>query len=142
MTKRKLTPKDKNEILAILSVGCTRAAAARSVRCSPYILRREMADHPQFAEDIAKAEGGSELFYLSRIRNATQKEQHWRAAAWLLERRFPKHYGVKKPENMTSEQVQNFMTSCMQIIADSLTNKKRRNKMLDRLAKEMERLEE
>jgi hypothetical protein len=140
MTKRKLTTKDKNEILAILSVGCTRAAAARSVRCSPYILRREMADHPQFAEDIAKAEGGSELFYLSRIRNATQKE--WRAAAWILERRFPKHYGVKKPENMTSEQVQNFMTSCMQIIADSLTNKKRRNKMLNRLAKEMEGLEE
>jgi hypothetical protein len=74
MTKRRLTPKDKNEILAILSVGCTRAAAARSVRCSPYILRREMANHPQFAEDIAKAEGGSELFYLSRIRHATQKE--------------------------------------------------------------------
>ena len=140
MIKRKLTARDKSEILAILSVGCSRAAAARSVCCSPYILRREMAEHPQFAEDVAKAEGGSELFYLSRIRSATQKE--WRAAAWILERRFHKQYGIKKSESMTAEQVQNFMTSCMQIIVASLTHKKRRSKMLEQLSEKLEGLDE
>jgi hypothetical protein len=140
--KRKLTTQKRNEVLAILSVGCSRAAAARCVRCSPYTLRREISEHPQFAEQVGKAEEGIEIFFLSRIRSAAQKEQHWRAAAWMLERRFPQRYGIKKPESLTAEKVQKFMTSCMQIIAEELPDKEQRTKILDRLSEEMEALEE
>ena len=141
MKKRKLTSKQKKAVLAILSVGCSRAAAARCVRCSPYILNREMSEHPQFAMDITKAEEGIEIFFLSRLRNAAQKEQHWRAAAWFLERRFPQRYGGKKQENLTAERVQRFMTSCLQIIAEELPDKEHREKILDRLSVEMEGLD-
>ena len=128
--------------MAILSVGCSRAAAARCVRCSPYILNRVMSEHPQFAQDVAKAEEGIEIFFLSRIRHAAQKEQHWRAAAWVLERRFPQRYGNKKPENLTAERVHKFLTSCMQIIAEELPDKEVREKILDRLSEEMEVFDE
>ena len=142
MKKRKLTSKQKKEVLAFLSVGCSRAAAARCIRISPYMLNREMSEQPQFAEDIAKAEEGIEIFFLSRIRNAAQKEQHWRAAAWVLERRFPQRYGNKKPENLTAERVQKFMTSCLQIIDEELQNKELQTRILLRLSEEMEGLEQ
>ena len=139
MRKRKrLTPKEQGEVLAILSAGCSRAAAARCVRCSPYMLRREILENSPFAEQIAKAEEGVELFYLSRIRSASLKEQYWRAAAWALERRLPERYGVKKSENLTAEHVQNFMTSCLQIIADELPSNELRTKILNRLTEELE----
>ena len=139
MAKRKrLTPKERNEILAILSAGCSRAAATRSVRCTPYLFRRELLENSQFAEQVAKAEEGIELFYLSRIRSAAQKEQHWRAAAWVLERRLPNRYGVKKPECLTAEHVQKFMAACLQILAEEMPDKEQREKILNRLSEELE----
>ena len=139
MAKRKqMTPKERSEVLAILSAGCSRAAAARCVQCTPYRLRRELVENAKFAEQVAKAEEGIELFYLSRIRSAAQKEQHWRAAAWVLERRLPERYGTKKPETLTAEKVQQFMTSCLQIIADELPDDELRTKILNRLTEELE----
>ena len=139
MPKRKrLTPKQQSEVLAILSVGCTRAAAARCIRCTPYILRQTMSDRPQFAEQVAKAEEGIEVFCLSHLRKAAQKEQYWRAAAWILERRLPDRYGVKKAKTLTAEHVQKFMATCMQIIAEELPDKECREKIINRLAEELE----
>ena len=138
--RKKLSPKERNEVLAILSAGCSRAAAARCVQCTPYRLRRELLENPSFAEQAAKAEEGIELFYLSRIRSASLKEQHWRAAAWVLERRLPDRYGVKKPETLTAEKVQKFMTSCLQIITDELPNDEQRATIIHRLSEELETL--
>ena len=139
MQKRKrLTPKQKSEVLAILSVGCSRAAAARCVRCTPRILRREIAEHPQFEEQVAKAEEGIELFCLSNLRKAAQKEQYWRAAAWILERRLPERYGTKKTKTLTAEHLQQFMATCMQVIAEELPDTEQRKKIFNRLAEELE----
>jgi hypothetical protein len=139
MRKRKrLTLKEQSEVLAILSAGCSRAAAARCIRCSPYILKREILENAKFAAQVAKAEEGVELFYLSRIRSASLKEQYWRAAAWALERRLPDRYGQKKPGSLTAEQVQKFLASYLQIIADEVPNNEQRTKILNRLAEEAE----
>ena len=139
MQKRKrLTPKERDEVLAILSAGCSRSAAARCIRFSLPMLKREIQKNPLFAEQVAKAEEGVELFYVSRIRSAAQKEQHWRAAAWVLERRLPERYGTKTPELLTTEKVQKFMTACLKIIAVELPNDELRAKILNRLAEELE----
>jgi len=141
MKKRKLSAKQKSEILAVLSLGCSRAAAARCVRCTPYLLQREMSDHPQFAEQVVKAEEGIEVFCLSYLRKAVQHKQHWRAAAWLLERRLPDRYGIKKGKTLTPEQVQKFMAACIQIIAEELPEQEQREKILNRLVEETSGLE-
>ena len=137
-TRKRLTPKEQNEVLAILSAGCSRAAAARCIQCTPYRLRREIMENTKFAAQVAKAEDGLELFYLSRIRNASQKEQYWRAAAWVLERRLPNRYGIKKPESLTADKVQKFMTLCLQIITEELPDDELRTKIINRLAEELE----
>ena len=110
MKQNRLTTKERAEVLAILTAGCSRATAARCIRRSSNTIRREMTEHPQFAAQVTKAEEGTELFYLSRIRSAAQKDQYWRAAAWILERRLPNRYGAQKPESLTVEQVQKFKT--------------------------------
>jgi len=135
--RQRLTPQKQREALAILSVGCSRAVAARYVRCTPHLLRREILENSQFAEEVAKAEEGIELFYLTRIRSAAMKEQYWRAAAWALERRVPNRYGIKKPEILTAEHVQKFMVACIQVIVDELPNKEQQKKILNRLAEEL-----
>ena len=135
--RKKFTQKEQDEVLKLLSAGCSRTTAARCVRRSPTTLRNEILENPEFAEQVVKAEEGTELYYLARIRSAAQKEQYWRAAAWVLERRLPERYGSKKPETLTVEQVQKFMTTCMQIIAEELPDEELRTKILDRLAEEL-----
>ena len=138
MRKRRLNPQEKNEILALLSAGYSRTTTARYIHRAPATLRREIQECPPFAAQIAKAEEGAEVFYLSCIRRAALKEQYWRAAAWVLERRQPNRYGAKKPEQLTPEHVQKFMATCVQIIAEELPNDEQREKLLNRLAKELE----
>ena len=139
MTKRRtLTPQERNEILTLLSAGYSRTTAVKYIRCTLATLQREIQEDPEFARQIAKAEEGSEVFYLSCIRRAALKEQYWRAAAWVLERRLPNRYGVKKPENLTAEQVQKFLEKCIQIIAEELPDNEQRTKILQRLTEELE----
>lgn len=50
----------------------------------------------KFAADIDMAKGDSEVRCLQIIANAAPTQ--WQAAAWLLERRFPDQYALRKPE--------------------------------------------
>jgi hypothetical protein len=50
--QKKLTPKEMEEVLAILTIGCSRAAAARSIMRSPSSLRYAIAKDPEFANGI------------------------------------------------------------------------------------------
>jgi hypothetical protein len=136
--KRKLTAQERSGVLAVLSVGCSRCTAARYIQCSPYILHREIAEHPKFAAQVAKAEEEAEVFYLTRIRSAAKKDQYWRAAAWVLERRCPKRYAAQKPEALTAEHVQQFLAHCIQIIAEELPNEEQRQRLIDRLTEELQ----
>ena len=138
MNKCNLTPQERCEILALLSAGYSRTTAAKYIHRAPATVQQEILEDPDFAQQVAKAEEGSEMFYLSCIRRAALKEQYWRAAAWVLERRIPHRYGAIKPESLTAEQVQKFLEKCVQIIADELPDDEQRAKILNRLAEEME----
>ena len=131
MRKRKtLTPQEQSEILTLISAGYSRTTAAKYIHRAPTTLRNAMLENPEFAAQVAKAEEGTEVFYLSRIRTAAQMPQYWRAAAWILERRLPNRYGAQKPESLTVEQVQKFMATRIQIIADELPNDEQRPKVI------------
>lgn len=60
-----------------------------------------------FLEAIQKAEGDAALGWLLKIEQAAN-QGHWQAAAWKLERRYPREYGrtVQEQEQaMTPEQL-------------------------------------
>ena len=78
---------NKREVLAVVSFGVSRNAAAGYVGCAPNTLRNEMRRDETFRDAVLQAERNCETLCLQNIREAGAK--HWRAAAWLLEKRFP-----------------------------------------------------
>ena len=136
--KATLTSQERKEIVALLSAGYSRTTAAKYLRRALSTVQRDISENPEFADAVAKAEESSEMFYLSCIRRAALKEQYWRAAAWVLERRVPNRYGPSKPDSLTLEQVQKFLETCIHIIGEELPNEELRSRIITRLTGELE----
>ena len=109
--KRRLDEAKQNEICAILSVGGTRAIAAKYVGCCPSTIRRAAQRDRAFAERLQKAEQASEITFLKHIQTAAKESRNWRAAAWALEHLFPERYARRANRPMTREQVTEILTN-------------------------------
>ena len=131
--KRKLTALEKKNIIAIITVGCSRETAARYVGCSPYIIRREIAENKSFAADVARAEEDSEVFFINKIRQAANKEQYWRAAAWALERRCPNRYAPRGAGSLNTDQVRAMVSRLAEIVIQEVPGGTERRRILKRI---------
>lgn len=95
----KLSPELEAQIVTLLRAGNypeTAAAAAGISRATFYNWLREGARAKrgvkrQFRDRVLRAIAESEALDLEVIRKASA--EHWQAAAWRLERRFPDRYG-------------------------------------------------
>jgi len=123
----------KREILAILSVGCSRRTAARYVGCSPSTIRRTAERDPAFAEALHKAESKAQILFMQNIAAAARKEQYWRAAAWALERLNPEDYAARSPHAVTLEQIRTLVSEFARIIVEEVPIAAHRKKILRRL---------
>lgn len=128
-----LDEKQKHEIIAIISVGCTRYTAARYVGCQLEDIRHEMCQNDDFAQQVAQAEEAAEVYYLQQIRNAAKKEQYWRAAAWVLERRSPNRYAARGANTITFEQLAQLMMSIGEIVGGEINDVETRETIMNRL---------
>lgn len=131
----------KNQILAILSVGCSRRIAARYVGCSPATIQNTADREPEFAEQLHHADHGVEIEYLKRIRTAAQKEQYWRAAALALERFNPEDFAKRPLGALTLGQVKTLVTRLAEIVIAEVPRadfRKRVLKAVDRFLAKIE----
>ena len=131
--KQKLDEKQKLEIIAIISVGCTRYTAARYVGCRLEDIRREIGRSHDFAQQVAQAEEAAEVYYMRQIKNAAKKEQYWRAAAWVLERRSPNRYASRGAQTVTLEQLSALMTHIGEIVGGEIKDVETRVNIMNRL---------
>ena len=88
----------QREILALLSVGCSRRTAARYVNCTQKAIDELAQNNPDFAEKLRRAEANMEIESIKNMFNAAKQEKNWRASAWLLERKSPEEFLKKKPD--------------------------------------------
>jgi transposase-like protein len=88
----KYTEERAAAIVTAIETGATYALAAAHAGVSADTLGRWRTRFADFAERIAVAEGRGALVNLGRIQQAAQ-EGDWRAAAWMLEHRYPHAYG-------------------------------------------------
>ena len=99
--KSKKTEKVVNAVLANLRDGLSIEASATQAGICRQTLYIWMKDDPKFAEMIDEAKDFSEAVILAQMRAKAEARQDWRADAWLLERRFPERYGLKREQEIT-----------------------------------------
>lgn len=129
----------RREILAILSVGCSRATAADYVGCSVSTIQKTAERDPTFAEELRRAESRAEIALLQAIQRAARKEQYWRAAAWALERTKPEQFGPRRPASIPVKTLHAFLHALASLLAEELPDRtcKKILKRLDRLLIEL-----
>lgn len=76
----------------------------------------QSGEYREFRDDLKEAEGEAAERLLATIRQSGN-EGHWQASAWILERRYPQHFGrmsrpepaeeEKKPEQPQNESAEN-----------------------------------
>ena len=119
--KTRLTPAVRRKIVtAIEECACSLDAAAAQAGIHPSTLYRWLAQGRQEAagafrelhQAVTAAKARSEVALARLVAQAGEKD--WRAAAWLLERRFPDDYGsqltiLKRLEQMSDEELEAFV---------------------------------
>lgn len=125
--------KKRQTIASVLSIGCSLQAAARMVGCSVSTIRREGQLDPAFAVQLDEAKGKAEVSYMQRINKAAEKDQYWRAAAWVLERRHPEHYAARSPDVITFAQLVELIGKIAEIIEKEIPVARYRQRVRKRL---------
>lgn len=125
----------RREILAILSVGCSRATAADYVGCSVSTIQKTAERDPAFADELRRAESRAEIVLLQAIQQAARKEQYWRAAAWALERTKPEQFGPRRPGAIALKDLQALLQALASLLTEELPDRacKRILKRIDAL---------
>jgi hypothetical protein len=123
----------KREILAILSMGCSRRAAAKYVGCAPATIVNTARRDPEFAAQLQRAESKAEIGYMKNIQKAASKEQYWRAAAWALERKYPDQYALRSPDAISRDEVIALLTQLAGLITQEVPVARFRKGLLKRL---------
>ncbi len=91
---RALDDGKRREVCAFLAAGASLKQAAEYVGCSVDTIRREQKRNEAFDERVRRATAAAQLAPLQAMKQAVQT--HWRAAAWMLERSDPEHFGQQK----------------------------------------------
>jgi predicted glycosyltransferase len=121
------------EATAIIAAGATMNTAARAIGMKPDQFRSAVLADPELTHKVRKAEQQAELFYIAKVREATQKPNGWRAAAWWLERRLPDVFGFTKPEQITKDKLEMFMKQIVELIIEYVHDKSDQKELFQRL---------
>ncbi|MDO4630378.1 MAG: hypothetical protein Q4C70_14460, partial [Planctomycetia bacterium] len=128
-----LTAKQKDEIIAIIAVGCSRKTAASYVGTTPAFIRKTAQKDAKFAEALQHADVQAEISSMKNVTAAARQERYWKAATWILERKNPEDYRLRPPGTFTPEQLQFIVTRLSEIITEEISAPTHRKRLLARL---------
>jgi hypothetical protein len=106
----------RRTVVALVANGSSRRVAARYIGCATNTITRTASRVPEFAAQLARAEQLSELNLLRNIQAAAKRPRHWRAAAWLLERRNPDDFAPRSPNVLTDQQVAEMIAQMIEVL--------------------------
>jgi hypothetical protein len=94
------------------------------------------------AAELARAEQATEVSLLRSVHAAAKETKHWRAAAWLLERRNPEDFAPRPLNLFTEQQMADMISQIVEIVHGDLTDETYRRAMekLDELLAEADSL--
>lgn len=128
-----LDEKQKNEVIAILTVGCSRKTAARYVGSTASAILETARTDTAFAEKLQHAQEQAEIASMKNIHNAAKQERYWKASAWILERKNPEEFRLQSPDTLSAEQVEMIVTYLSRMIVEEIKSPTQRKKILAQL---------
>jgi hypothetical protein len=135
---RKLDEVKQREICALISVGCDRRSAARYVGCTAETIRLTAKRDRQFAERLDQAEMRHKFQQLQNIHQAGKTS--WRAAAWLLERKYPDQFARRDPDSVSHDELARFMTAMGETLAKCVSEHVTEPAVLKAIQRDLTRL--
>jgi len=135
-----LTKKQKDEIVAIVTVGCSRKIAARYIGCTQDFIRRTAKKDPAFAEALQHADLQAEITSMKSVNAAARQERYWKAATWILERKNPEDYRLRSPGTFTPDQLKFILERLSEIITEEVKSPAYRKRVLARLDEFLKKL--
>jgi hypothetical protein len=123
----------QREIVAILSMGCSRRTAAQYVGCDRKTIQNTAERNKKFAEKLERAQSQAVVTHVKNINSAAKKAQYWRAAAWALERLNPEEYATPHPDMISLEQVSRVIDCFAQIVIEAVPVDAYRKSIIKRL---------
>ncbi|QDU86950.1 hypothetical protein Pla175_03040 [Pirellulimonas nuda] len=128
-----LTDEQKQQLLAIASLGCDRLTSSRYVGASVEALRGAIDADPRFAVDLVRAEAQAELAHMKNVHHASQDEKNWRVSVWWLERCRPERYAPQRAGAVTEQDVDQLMGLIREAIEEEVADPAERDRVYDRL---------
>jgi len=121
----KLTPATKQKLLDAVALGSTYTKACYFAGITyatfrAWMIRGEAQKtgiYKDFFDEMKAAEGTAAVGFLANIVEAANKGD-WKAAAWLLERRYPKEYGRRSIVEINEAEIKEEYNA----ILEALTN--------------------
>jgi transposase len=124
MSRNKKTSEVIEIILMNLRQGMTRDIACTQAGIARQTLHRWCDEDAELSADVEAAIDVSKAVLLNEIKTLGEARQDWRAAAWLLERRWPHEFGAKRDLDVTinksdgSDVVVSMVAQAQQLIAE------------------------
>jgi hypothetical protein len=120
-----LGPDERRRLVDLVASGLSRRVAARQVGCAPSTITRTAARDPAFAAELVQAESSLETKLLACVRKAAENDRHWRAAAWLLERRNIHDYARRSANLFTADQMIQLFAATLDSLREKLSEAQR-----------------
>lgn len=128
-----LTTEQKNAICHMVLMGCERESAAQAMRCSTAQLRQQVADDPEFSEELLRSEGMAEWHRMKAVHKAAEDEKHWRAATWWLEQKSKRRRSQANAQQVTTKELQQYLAELIDVIFSCVKCEEDRDRVLQRL---------
>ncbi len=137
-----LTAKEQSSVVSVLMAGADLRAAADYVGRSQADIRGTAEADAEFQARLDRAEPHFELKQLGNITQAAMREQYWRAAAWLLERKFPSRYAKPDPEALAPAKVRTLLENLVKAVLTEVKDPEVQANILQRLRKLLESIQQ
>jgi hypothetical protein len=135
-----LTEKERQSVISVLLTGGDLSTAADYISRTQAEIRATAAADEDFRAAIERAEPHVELTQLGNISKAAMREQYWRAAAWMLERRFPNRYARANPRALVPAKIKQLIEGLAEIVLSEVKAATVRIRIVNRLQTLLKRI--
>ena len=131
-----LNQEQRQRVLAMLAHGATRRMATKYAGCRVLDLTAEMQCDPDYKQQVQQHELRPEIEVLRALLVTARDPKQWRAAAWVLERFYPRRYAPRKADALRRAELQAALNSMEQQSAEAAADPKKGRQFLAHLQRQ------